>query len=296
MENNAEILIQAKKVLAFFDLFGYPLSAFEIWRYSRKIAPLQEIMLVLENEKSSISNKNGLFFLAGRENIVETRAHRYNYSNRKLKSARRFINLFIPLSFIKVIALANSMGAYNLRDGSDIDIFVICAPQRLWLTRFIMASAAKLLNRRPTAKNKRDKICLSFYISTEHLNLDGLMLKNGDPYFYYWLRTLILLYNKDEAYEKFLEANNVIREGSIKLSFDKCLETKKTESIILNYFESISKKIQLLIMSPALKQAMNNSTGVVISDQVLKLYLRDNRQEYAEKYGNKIREIFKENN
>ena len=49
-------------------------------------------------------------------------------------------------------------------------------------------------------------------------------------------------------------------------------------------------------MSPALKLAMNNSTGVVINDEVLKLYLTDNRQEYAEKYGNKIREIFKEGN
>lgn len=292
MENNAEILVQAKKVIAFFDLFDYPLSAFEIWKYSGKMASFREIGLVLECENSIISNKNGLFFLAGRESIVETRAQRYNYSNRKLKSARRFIKLFKLLPFIKVIALANSMGAYNLRDGSDIDIFVVCAARRIWLTRFLMASAAKFLNRRPTAKNKRDKICLSFYISTEHLNLDDLKLKNEDPYFYYWLRSLILLYNKDEVYEKFLDANNVIVGDRGERSAAK----KLSDNLFLNFFEFLSKKIQLLIMSPALKQAMNNSTGVVINDQVLKLYLRDNRQEYAEKYGNKIREIFKENN
>lgn len=292
MENNSEILIQAKKVLAFFDLFDYPLSAFEIWKYSGKIAPLQEIMLVLESEKSFVANKNGLFFLVGREEITTTRAQRYNYSNRKLKSAQRFIKLFKRIPFIKLIALANSIGFNNLRDGSDIDIFVICDPRRIWLTRFIMASAAKLLNRRPTAKNKRDKICLSFYICTDHLNLDDLRLKGEDPYFYYWLRSLILLYNKDEVYEKFLEANNVIKGGHDELNITK----KLSNNLVLNFFESLTKKIQLLIMSPALKQAMNNSTGVVINDQVLKLYLRDNRQEYAEKYGNKVREIFKENN
>lgn len=296
MENNEEILIQAKKVLAFFDLFGYPLSAFEVWKYSGKQVKLKEIITILETENSFIGTKNGLFFLAGREEIIATRAHRYNYTNRKLKSAQRFIKLFKRLPFIKVIALANSIGSHNLRDGSDIDIFVICAPRRIWLTRLIMASAAKFLNRRPTANNKRDKICLSFYITTKHLNLDDLKLKTEDPYFYYWLRSLILLYNKDRVYEQFLEANNVIKAEPVDLSLDKSLDKNEPETIILNFFESLSKKIQFKIMSPALKQAMNNSNGVVINDEVLKLYLTDNRQEYAEKYGNKIREIFKESN
>ncbi|MEI6529508.1 MAG: hypothetical protein WCN88_03875 [Candidatus Falkowbacteria bacterium] len=296
MENNEEILIQAKKVLAFFDLFDHPLSAFEIWKYSGKQTELVKIKTLLETENSFIGAKNGLFFLAGREEIIANRAHRYNYSNRKLKSAQRFIKLFKWLPFIKAIALANSIGSHNLRDGSDIDIFVICAPRRIWLTRLIMASAAKFLNRRPTARNKRDKICLSFYITTKHLNLDSLKLETDDPYFYYWLRSLILLYNKDGAYERFLEANNVIKERPVDLSLEKSLDRNKLESIILNFFETLSKKIQFKIMSPALKQAMNNSTGVVVNDEVLKLYLTDNRQEYAEKYGNKIREIFKESN
>lgn len=48
-------------------------------------------------------------------------------------------------------------------------------------------------------------------------------------------------------------------------------------------------------MPPALKAAANNSDGVVIRDNILKLYLSDRRREYAEKYGNKINEIKKEN-
>ncbi len=293
MENNAEILIKAQKVIAFFDIFDYPLTAFEVWEYLGKQVKLEEILTSLEEDRQIISQKNGLYFLSGRENIINTRASRYNYSNRKRKSAERFIKVFKWLPFIKVIALANSIGAHNLRDGSDIDIFVITAPRRIWLTRFILASAAKILNRRPTNKNKRDKICLSFYITTENLNLDNLMLPGDDPYFYFWLRTLVLLYNRDSVYEKFLAANHLSLAANI-INEEKSIGEKKNR--LLDKFELLFKKIQLIIMSPALKQAMNNSTGVVISDQVLKLYLRDNRQEYAEKYGNKIRQIFTEIN
>jgi len=289
MENDSEILIKAKKVIAFFDLFDYPLTAFEIWEYLTGQVKLEEIIDILDKGVPVLSQKNGLYFLTGRDEITAIRAQHYNYSNRKYKSARKFVGLFKWLPFIKVIALANSIGAHNLRDGSDIDIFVISAPRRIWLTRFVLASAAKLLNRRPTSKNKRDKICLSFYITTENLNLDNLMLPDGDPYFNYWLQTLVLLYNKDSVYEKFLVANRLAPDSSI---VDMKNIVYAPKNIILDQLELLLKKIQLIIMSPALKQAMNNSAGVVVNDQVLKLYLRDNRQEYAEKYGNKIRQIF----
>ena len=49
-------------------------------------------------------------------------------------------------------------------------------------------------------------------------------------------------------------------------------------------------------MAPPLRLAMNNSEGVVISDQILKLYLIDNRRQFAHKFNAKINEIFAKNN
>lgn len=289
METPAEILIKVKKILIFFDLFDCPLTLFEIYSYLEKKIKLSELLDIITSDGAYLGQKNGFYFLPGRENIVDVRAQRYNYSRRKYKSANNFIRVLKHLPFIKVVALANSIGTHNLRDGSDIDLFIISSPRRIWITRFVLAGAAKLLNRRPTSSNKRDKICLSFYITIKNLCLDNLMLPGGDPYFYYWLRSLVLLYNKDEVYQKFLAANNLDKSQKYVGTY-----TKKTgfKSPIFNFLELVLKKIQLIIMSPALKQAMNNSTGVVVNDNVLKLYLRDNRQEYAEKYGIKIRQIF----
>ena len=282
------------RVIVFFDLFDYPLSSREIWQYLDKAESLFNITKAL-TELKTIETNNGFFFLSGRQNIINIRRQRHNYSVRKIKIARRFARLFSFLPFVKMVALSNSIGQHNLRDASDIDFFIVSAANRIWLTRLFCASLAKILNRRPTAKNKRDKICLSFYLSSSNLNLKTLELTAGDPYFFYWQRSLVLLYNKNKTYEKFLAVNKIFCDP-VSSGNKAPLEPKLRQLKIFDYLENFSKKLQLIIMSPALKQAANNSVGVVISDGVLKLYLHDKRQEYAEKYGNQLQQIFTENN
>lgn len=280
------------KVIVFFDLFDYPLTVYEIHKYLDNSPGLAEVINVLDQEtgreKSLIQQKNGFYFLAGREEIVTTRQRRYNYAVRKIKIARRFARLFRLCPFVKVIAMANVIGSHNLRDESDIDFFIITTARRIWLARLYCAGLAKILNRRPRADRKKDKVCLSFYVSEEHLNLNDLKLAAGDPYFDYWRKTLVLLYNKKEVYNQFLIFNG-LRTG---------VEARPAVSrnSWWDFLEKQAKNWQLKIMPLALKAAMNNSDGVVVNDQVLKLYLSDRRREFLEKYGNKINEVFKKNN
>ncbi|HZJ40844.1 MAG TPA: hypothetical protein VFD16_01100, partial [Candidatus Saccharimonadales bacterium] len=60
--------------------------------------------------------------------------------------------------------------------------------------------------------------------------------------------------------------------------------------------EKLAKNLQLKIMSPALKLAMNNSDGVFVSDSVLKLYLGDRRRLFAEKFKSKYDELLQKIN
>jgi len=328
LDNQLNLKRAIIEVVAFFDLFDFPLTISELQHYLDKQVSLMALGEALETIVE-ISNKNGFFFLLGREDIITYRQKKYNYSLRKLKIAKKFSLLFSKLPFVQSIMLANSIGAFNLRDNSDIDFFIISCPRRIWLTRLYCAGLAALLNSRPSLKNKRDKICLSFYISSNALSLDSFKLKPFDPYFFYWLRSLFLLYNKNKTYEDFLTANKLTSPESdlinnylmvnsqintqpaclakfksshqfepqlsyqvgskpgcqIKLVFSKSLK------VLINLFEGLAKKFQLLIMATALKKAANNSTGVIINDKVLKLYVHDKRQEYLEKYGNKLEQI-----
>ncbi len=283
------------KVLVFFDLFDHPLTAYEIWMKLDKKWGLAEILDFLDKEilkpAAALSQRSGFYFLAGREEIIGIRQKRHNYGAEKIKIARRFARVFSLLPYVKMIALANSLGQYNLRAESDIDFFIISAPRRVWLTRLYCTGLAKLLNRRPNATGKKDKICLSFYVGADRLCLDDLRLQGEDPYFDYWRRSLVLLYNKDKTYEQFLEANGLSSDSMTVEA-----PTSLGHNIFLDKLEILAKKFQLAILPSGLKANMNNSDGVVINDSILKLYQRDRRREYAEKYGNKINEILKEDN
>lgn len=289
---NGDLREAILKTIAFFDLFDYPLTAYEIRENLNRSVALVDIWGLLEQGSDLIEEKDGFYFLNGRAEIVMTRQKRYNYSYRKIKIARCFVRLFRLFPFVKVVAVANSLGQYNLRDGSDIDFFVITAPHRLWLSRLYCTGLAKLLNSRPTGQIKKDKICLSFYIATDHLDISDLRLSGDDPYFDYWRHNLILLYNKNRTYENFLLVNGLLADtdqARITAATDAMLPT----GFFLNFLENIAKTIQLKIMPAALAAAMNNSDGVVVNDSVLKLYREDRRRFYAEKYGEKINKIFK---
>lgn len=301
-ENNLERIVL--NPIIFLDLFDYPVTSFEVWHYLNKKQIFTDVIDILDRlvQKNILSIKNGFYFLVGREVIIDTRLRRYNYTCAKIKKARLFSKLFSFFPFIKSIAVANSIGAYNLRQGSDIDFFIISSVNRIWLSRFISAGLAKILGLRPTRKTKKDKICLSFYITEANLDLKKLELSDGDPYFYYWLRGLRPIYDKDNTWQKFKTANRLLLENNS----NKLDNLKQEEYLIINkkpkcnvfcrFLEKITKQIQLKIMAPPLRLAMNNSEGVVISDQILKLYLIDNRRQFAHKFNAKINEIFAKNN
>jgi len=297
-ENNNEKIVL--RPIIFLDLFDYPVTAFEVWHYLDKKQFFSEVIEALDKlvQQNIISKKNGFYYLLGRGQIVDTRLRRYNYSCTKIKKAQLFIKPFSFLPFIKSIAVANFIGAYNLRQGSDIDFFIITSANRIWLSRFISAGLAKILRLRPTKQNKKNKICLSFYISEVNLDLKKFELSDGDPYFYYWLRGLKLIHDKNNTWQKFKIANHLLLDNNLnaldnfKQEGGLFISSKPKCNWLGRILEKLTKKIQLKIMAQPLRSAMNKSDGVVISDQILKLYLVDNRREFANKFNLKINEVF----
>jgi len=273
-------------VIAFFDLFDFPLTVSEIWENTGRQVSLSEIINLLK-QTDKIEEKNGFYFLKGRSEIIAIRRARYFFSERKVRIARRFAYLFSLCPFVQVVTLANSLGFYNLRRESDLDFFIITSPGKIWLSRLYCAGLAKILACRPTEKVKQDRVCLSFYVSADYLNLDKLRLEGGDPYFDYWRQHLFLLYNKNRIYEKFLAANNLINNPPVTLI--------PPGVATLGLVEKVAEKLQLRLLPSNLRVLANQSEGVVINNQVIKLYRRDRRRYFSNLYGNKIAEIFKKN-
>ena len=287
------------KIVSFYDIFSFPLTIFEIKKSLFFTITLGELEMILEEDflGSKIENKNGFYFLRGREENINSRNRRYNYSLKKNKTAKFFAKIFAKLPFILAVYFVNSIGSYNLREESDIDIFIITKNKRIWLSRFFCAGLMKILNKRPNKKTKKDKICLSFYLSEDNLDLQGLKIKSGDPYFDFWERNLLLLEDKNNIHQKFLRVNNleVYYDSNYDLNKieDVSISKNKTDlaSNLMDYLEKISYKFQVKIMPPILRRAADikdDSSGVVFSDNIIKLYLKDRRLEIKKKYEEKL--------
>jgi hypothetical protein len=264
------------------------------------------------NGSNVIETKNGFYFLKGREEIIRTRLDRYNFTNRKFKRALRVAKIYRLIPWIKMISVSNIIGAHNLKDESDIDFFIITAKGKIWLTRFFSAGLAKILGLRPSEGNSRDKICLNFYASEEAMNLEKFML-NGrsdkeaefphgisaseaqDIYFIYWLANLITIYEKGDMYKKFIQANgwlkNYLPNWQPVLSSDRRTvrsgENKAYKAminLIFGHLEKILKNIQLKLMPKEITALANKDSRVVINDNILKLHVKDRREEYRKNY------------
>ena len=239
------------EVLVFFDLFNQPLTLFEIYKYLSIEATLSQILDVLENSADIINMKNGFYFLLGQDEVVKNRFKKYNYFKRKIKIAKKFIKFIKFLPFVRAVAVSNIICDHNLSNEGDIDLLVVSSKNRIWLARFFCAGLAKIMNIRPSQENKKDKICLSFYLSEENLNLEKYMYNQDDFYFIYWILGLEIILDKDNILKNILNNNLWLKKylPNILISENKFFNNKRdNNNFLLNYLEDLSKILQLKIM------------------------------------------------
>ena len=136
------------KTIAFFDMFDYPLTAIEIFKYSG----LKSSLLAITNEldlgsgglDKIIEEKNGFYFLRGRGRIMDIKMKRYNIADKKFRRALLVAKIFRFIPWIKMIAVSNIIGAHNMKKEGDIDFFIITDKKRIWITRFFCAGSMSL--------------------------------------------------------------------------------------------------------------------------------------------------------
>ena len=267
------------RTIVFYDLFDFPLTPLEIQREAGGEIPLKIICRYLKADER-LREKWGFYFLPGREEIVTVRQQRHNYGRRKLVIARRYAKIFGLSPWVRGIFLANSFGAHNLRDNGDIDLFIISAPGRLWLSRLYCTGLAELMGKRPRRGNKRDRLCLSFYISAARLNMSPLDLDGDRLYYEKYRQNFVLLYNKGEAGQEFMAANGSAAPGNLAVTAPRA-----------GFFEKLARAWQLSIMPRELKAAAQVAEGVVIDNFVLKFHQHDRRRELIARYEKKIKEL-----
>jgi len=292
------------KALAFFDLFDQPLTKDEVLKYAWGFASSslpEERSASPEGGLRGVGEKDGFYFLTGREEIVKKRQERQNDLEKKLKIAKRAVKKLRWVPFLQAVFLCNNLALGTADKDSDIDIFIVARDGRIWMARFFATLFLQIFFLRRHGRKVKNRVCLSFYISDKYLNLREIRIEPPDAYLVYWLASLIPVYDPAGIFKKVKQANQWILEyvpngfidvevgKNVKVDddkfsklFKKALE-KMWQGSYGNLIENQLREIQKTKMKMNLHSKQNeNNNDVVINDKMLKFHENDRRKYYQD--------------
>lgn len=297
------------KTVTYFDIFDYPLTRVELFKWlgtGGDGAGFYDLDQVLER-CHALQHDSGFVFLKNRSDLFDIRQKRAAISERKFKRVLRVVKLFRFIPYLRMVAICNTLAYQNPKETSDIDLFVVARPGRIWTVRFCVALILKILQLRP-GEAKKDPICPSFFVTEDNLNLEKIQLSGQDPYLKYWTAQVFPVFDPYRVSEGFFTENSWIKnylpnvvfprpskrrrvEDSAFTKFVRKIQEFDVNGAVGNFFESQLKKFQMKILPKKLKDMANKDTRVVISDKMLKFHDDDRRQEFAREFEKKLREL-----
>ena len=294
------------EAVAYFSLFQYPLTAWEIWSF----LPGKGELLVVKREIERLVNEGklqqrwGYYFLPGETGAVDCRLERYPITIAKIKRAKKVAKWLRWLPGVQFIALVNVMGSYNLRADSDIDLFIVTRPGSLWFCRFWANLMMQIAGLRPTDENRSNKICLSFWLASSDLRLDRFKLpdKDGYPdwYYIYWLANLRPLVEQGINYQQIIKNNPWLKTylPNWRVSIVSQSQGKFWQRVIGGFsrlgifwariWESTLAYWQQKFLPASVRTLMNIDERVVVTKEVIKLHIIDRREYYRDKLRKKL--------
>lgn len=300
-----EILVQSiLKTVKFYDLFDFPLTLEELqtdlYKYSEPLH-VTELKGTLEylGQEGKIAYLKEHYFLPGRESIIETRKTRKFIAEKFWNRVKLYGQYMRAVPFVKMIAVCNNLAYDNPTEQSDIDLFIVVKPGRMWLARLAITLILQFYGVRRHGDKVAGRFCLSFFVTEKKLDMSQLELKPEDPYLAYWVKNLTPVYG-EEMYETFKKTNeNWLQTYGLQFSNDRKRhmylyherKTKRFTEWVFNrylgdFMEWILKKTfkRKTLKS---KARLGANSHVIVTDDILKFHDHDRRKEYYEKWNSK---------
>lgn len=300
--------------LAYFDLFSHPLTAQELYRslwqppIGQSTWPLFLHALDKAVTDHRLEETHGYYTLPHRSDIVATREATIRHIDRKLQIAKRAACKLRFVPFIRAVFVCNTVATGTADAASDIDVFIIIRHHRLWIARLLATLTLSVFGLRRHGKHVTDRICLSFYVTDDALNLENIMIPSPDIYLTYWVHTLLPIYDPDSLRRDFMKKNPWacvwLPNADTSYTFSPRFRVgeNRWSHAVQRFFsiawgsaygdtvEAIAKDLQQKKMkSPVADNT--RSRHVIISDTMLKFHEHDRRAEYKEQWQTRLKSL-----
>ena len=128
------------KVLAYFDLFNYPVSTEEILFFLDREVPVSELnenLEVLTTEKH-LFRLGGFYSLRNDPQVAERRIKGNRHASELLVIADRVSRFLYQFPYVRGIGISGSLSKHYADENADIDYFIITRSNRLWIARSLI--------------------------------------------------------------------------------------------------------------------------------------------------------------
>lgn len=284
-------------VIAYFSYFRYPLTAFEVWKWLHTPAQtwsLADVMTALREGvwlRERVASWNGFYGFGDVETHWCDRHTRYLDAVQKCRVLRPVVEYIGRVPGVEGVAICNSLAYHHTSPSSDIDLFILTQPSRVWTVRLLVVSMLAILRKRPR-ETAKDPVCCSFFADRTALGLAPYKIADEDPYLVYWSATLIPLVERDGAFTAFRTANawaldrlphhhTVARSRAFRLNVRRRIG-------VFPVTEDAARRLQEKKFPRRITAMRNLDTRVVVNDHVLKFHENDRRQEIAKALADKL--------
>lgn len=185
--------------LVYSDLFDYPLTLNELFRYQAASRFREdEIGAALASmcvPGALIAERDGYYFLRGRDYLVELRRQRAARSEKVWRRAKLYSSWIARLPFVRMVAVTGALSVDNIADKPDIDLLVVATPGRVWMCRRLLIALVRL------ARLAGDELCPNYILSK-----DKLTLEQRDFFTAHELAQMVLIWGAP-LYERMISCN-----------------------------------------------------------------------------------------
>ena len=147
------------------DVFDCAVTLDELWRYSRIRITQAELLERLGRPplRNIVSERDGFYFLRGREELASVRGARRRRAQLLKYRARRVARWLQYAPFVRGVMLTGSVAADDAKEDADVDVLAIVAERRLALAFVMLGSLSRMVSRKV--------FCPNYYLSQDHLAL-----------------------------------------------------------------------------------------------------------------------------
>ncbi len=218
--------------------------------------------------------------------LIQVRDQRAAWSVDKWNRARRVARLLRIIPTIQLVGITGGLAMNNASQDDDIDLFIVAAPQTLWITRLLATIITDLLRvrRHPDDRIITNKICLNMFVTGDAL---AVPKNERDLFTAHEVLQMIPLLNRNNTYQQFLHSNRWVKTflpqawqeksqiSNFNVQRGKRFYKNSLSMLIimiwsLRFIEPLARNVQLWYMR-------QRRTTEVVSDQVLRFHPRDAR-------------------